>query len=217
MSRTLPILLVALTALTACGESDAPAKACAVAVGDSPVRGSDEAWVTIVEFADFECPACAKAAATLDLLAAEYATDVRLAFKHFPVPAHSRALPAALAAECAGEQGRFWEMYALLFDRRPALSDAELASYAAELGLDGQAFAVCRASSAPRARITRDQQLGISLRIAFLPALFINDTRLYGAWPLDDLRREVEAARAKALDSGLSASDYYDTLVQSCP
>ena len=86
-----------------------------VPIGDSPQRGPADAWVTIVEFADFQCPFCAREAPVLEDALAPYGADVRLVFKHFPLASiHPYAQHAALAAECAGEQGMFWQMHDLL-------------------------------------------------------------------------------------------------------
>ncbi len=110
----LRLLVASAVALClACGGS-APAPTAArvrVPVGDSPQRGPGDAWVTIVEFADFECPYCRVEEPVLQAITAAYGSDVRVVFKHFPLGFHPDAWPAAIAAECARAQGRFWEMH----------------------------------------------------------------------------------------------------------
>ena len=86
-----------------------------VPVGTSPVSGPADAWVTIVEFSDFECPYCALVQPTLDTVLTGAGSDVRLVFKHFPLSMHAHARPAAIAADCAHAQGRFWEFHDLVF------------------------------------------------------------------------------------------------------
>ena len=98
-----------LAASLACGQSSNTGSRLKVPVGDSPQRGPSDAWVTVVEFADFECPFCRSAQPALTGIEAVYAGDLRLVFKHFPLTSiHPHARAAAVAAECAGEQGKFW-------------------------------------------------------------------------------------------------------------
>lgn len=92
-----------------------------VPVSGSPVRGPADAWVTLVEFSDFECPYCASVQATIDQLRLAYPADVRVVFKHYPLSFHAHARAAAIAAECAGEQGRFWEMHDAIFQGRAGI------------------------------------------------------------------------------------------------
>jgi protein-disulfide isomerase len=86
-----------------------------VPVGASPVRGPADAWVTVVEFADFQCPACRYAEPTIEALATEYGSNVRLVFKHYPLRMHAWADDVAVASQCAHEQGRFWEFHDRVF------------------------------------------------------------------------------------------------------
>jgi protein-disulfide isomerase len=92
-----------------------------IPVGSSPVDGPADAWVTVVVFSDFECPYCAAARRTLASVLPSYGTDVRLVFKHFPLSMHARARPAAIAAQCAASQGRFWELHDLVFANQSTL------------------------------------------------------------------------------------------------
>jgi protein-disulfide isomerase len=92
-----------------------------VPVGTSPSTGPADAWVTIVEFSDFECPYCAAVQGTLQTVLSTAGSDVRHVWKHFPLSFHAGARPAAIAAECARAQGRFWEFHDLVFARQSSL------------------------------------------------------------------------------------------------
>lgn len=92
-----------------------PSKVHAAPVADSPVRGPNDAWVTIVEWTDFQCPFCSRVVDTLQQVQRNYGTDVRVVVKMNPLPFHVRALAAANAAECAHEQGKFWAVHDALF------------------------------------------------------------------------------------------------------
>ena len=101
------------------------------------VLGAAHAHVTVVEYGDFECPNCKQAAPGVKLLLARYAGRVRFAFRHFPLEeVHPHAVLAAEAAECAGDQGKFWEMHDLLFDNQTHLKPKHLHGYAERLELD---------------------------------------------------------------------------------
>ncbi|HTP28635.1 MAG TPA: thioredoxin domain-containing protein, partial [Anaeromyxobacteraceae bacterium] len=148
-------------ALVACGSQ--PQSRLKVPVGDSPQRGSSDAWVTVVEFADFECPFCRNEEPILIDTESLYGADLRLIFKYFPLTSiHPRAQAAAVAAECAGEQGKFWDMHDLLFTT--ALDDATLLADARQVpGLDVPAWQVCIGTSASASRVAADVALATSL------------------------------------------------------
>jgi protein-disulfide isomerase len=92
-----------------------------IPVGTSPVRGPADAWITVVEFSDFQCPYCSSVQTTLATVLPEYGTDVRVVFKNYPLPFHSHARATAIAAECAQAQGRFWQFHDLVFGGQSAL------------------------------------------------------------------------------------------------
>jgi protein-disulfide isomerase len=205
---------MALLLLAACGSSSGPSAQMPVAVGDAPVRGPADAWVTIVEFADFQCPFCGRVQPTLAQLLAQYPADVRLVFKHFPLKSiHPRALPAAVAAECARVQGKFWEMHDLIYAGQSDLSAAALESEASQIGLDMTAWGNCLSDSAPAARVDADEALGVQLGVQGTPTFAINGAPLEGAQPLATFQQRVEAARAAAVASGIPRAQYYDRAV----
>jgi protein-disulfide isomerase len=205
------------TALTGCSD-EAPAQGfCAVPVADSPVRGPDDAPVTAVELADFQCPYCGRVVPTLEQVDAERPAQVRWVFKHLPAPYHPRAMPAAIAAECAHEQGYFWEMYRALYAHQDALSDADLAAYAADIGLDLASYQACLGSDPPRARIDADLAEADRAKVNATPTFFFNGQPLVGALPLEDFLVVVDRARQTAESSGLAPTDYYAGLeAQGC-
>ncbi len=184
-----------------------------VPIGDSPVRGPADAWVTIVEFADFECPYCARAADTIAEIEVAYGADVRLVFKHYPLASHPRAMPAAMAAECAREQDRFWAMYDRLFDAQGALSASDLERHAGVVGLDLAAWRGCMSSGTHQSRLDSDVQLAESIGVAATPSFFINGRLVEGAQPLAELKRVVDRELEQAKASGIPRESYYELAI----
>lgn len=194
-------------------EAAAPA-AMPVPLGDSPERGPSDAWVTIVEFSDFQCPACGAAAPTIVQLLSRYPADLRLVYKHFPLTMiHPNARPAAIAAECAREQGRFWEMHDRLFANQRALTSDDLKAYASAIGLDIAKWESCLSNPGPAARVDADEALGEKLGVRATPTFVINGKPLEGAAPLATFEQRVESARAEAEASGIARGEYYQRAV----
>jgi len=156
----------------------------------SPVKGGPDAGITIVEFSDFECPACRHAFTDLRELARTQ-PDVRVVFRNYPLDAscnpsvgralHPNACLAAAAAECANRAGRFWEYHDVLFENQQSLERASLFRYARQLGLDVTAFCTCLDDPATMARVRSDIQAGDRVGVESTPTLFINGRRLEGA------------------------------------
>jgi len=148
-------------------------------------KGPRDAKVLIVEFSDFECPACRHAEKPLKDLMALYDGKVRFVFKHFPLRMHERARPAALAAECAGRQGRFWEYHDRLYAHQEEWTnpkmDSVLLSYAAALKLDMDAWQACRKDPAAAQEIEADLQDGNNAWVGSTPTFFIDGKRFVGA------------------------------------
>ena len=107
-----------------------------VEVGGAPVKGSEDAIITIVEWSDFQCPFCNRVSPTLAQIEKEYGDKVRIAFKHMPLSIHPQAAQAHAAAEAAHRQGKFWEMHDRIFANQRDLSEETLERYAQEIGLD---------------------------------------------------------------------------------
>ncbi len=152
-----------------------PERAYELPVGGSPVKGPEHAPVTIVEFSDYQCPFCARSEGLVQQALAAYPTQVRLAFKHYPLTSiHPQAMDAALAAVAAQRQGRFWEMHEKLFANQRALGRDQLLQYARELGLDLPRFEADLASPEVKAQVTADIQLARRAGVRGTPTIFVN-------------------------------------------
>ena len=127
---------------------------------------------------------------------AEFPDKVRLVFKDFPLGFHEGALPAAEAARCAGEHGRFWEYHDLLFVAQPAFSKTDLLGYAARLGLPAEPFAACLESTRHRDAVMADFAEGRAAGVRGTPTFFVNGRRLVGAQPFQVFQKAVQDALA---------------------
>ena len=188
-------LAAALTAGVALADHDtAPAEPPRVAVEPAgPSIGPADAPVTIVEFSDFECPFCAALQPTLERVKAEYAGRMRLVFRHFPLTGiHPNAWRAAEAAACAGEQGRFWDLHALMFSEQAALSAGDLREKAARLGMDTAAFGACLDDRRYHDAVHADVDAGIEAGVEGTPTLFINGRPVVGVVPFDELAALID-------------------------
>jgi protein-disulfide isomerase len=141
---------------------------------DSPAKGPPSAPVTIVEWADFECPYCRHASPLLDKIVEKNAGKVRLVYKFYPLQAHVHGESAARAAVAAMKQGKFWEMHHKLFEHQEAMEPREIEKYARELGLDLAKFKADWESEATADRVSRDRKQGDLLSLSGTPAIFIN-------------------------------------------
>jgi protein-disulfide isomerase len=170
-----------------------------VAVDPASAKGPSSAAVTIIEFSDFECPYCSRAAATIRQLQQAYVKDMRIVFRHYPLPFHQNARKAAEAAECAREQGKFWEMHDKLFETQKNLTLPDLKKRAVELGLNAQTFAQCLDSGRHAARVGKDASDGESYGVKATPTFFINGRLISGALPYEQFAQiiDFEIAQAK--------------------
>src|SRR5262249_13818792 len=128
-----------------------------------PTRGASKAPLTVVEFADFECPYCRELTGTLNKVLAEYGDKVQFTYRHLPLPNHKFAFKAAQAAVCADQQGRFWDYHAKLFNSTRELSTETLAGIARELKLDITQYAACLSGEASRKVVSTDVQEALKL------------------------------------------------------
>lgn len=140
-----------------------------------PVKGSSEAKVVVEEFSDFQCPACKSAQDTVKRVINEFGDQIRFEFKHFPLTTiHPQAFRAALASECANDQGKFWEYHDLLFINQPNFSPNELVSYAEGLGLNKDTFKACLDSRAKNDVVRADMAEASSRQVNATPTFFVN-------------------------------------------
>jgi protein-disulfide isomerase len=142
------------------------------ALGDAPRLGRADAPVKLVEFADYECPYCAKVHPHLLKLHEEFGDQLAIYYKDLPLPMHKQARKAAEAARCAGTQGKFWEYHDVLFSSR-ALDIAQLKKDARELNLDGPRFDKCLDSGAQAAVVQKDFEQGQQLGLGGTPSFFV--------------------------------------------
>ncbi len=159
---------------------------------DDAALGPAGAQVTIVEFSDFQCPYCGKAAATLKRVRDAYGDKVRVVFKHHPLSFHKDAPLAHQAAVEAHRQGRFWEFHDRLFETR-AVQRTDLEGHAQALGLDMTRFTQALDSGQHATRVQRDVQQAQSLGATGTPAFFINGRFLSGAQPLEKFKEMIDA------------------------
>jgi protein-disulfide isomerase len=169
-----------------------------IPVEGRPVYGNDRALVTVVVFADFECPHCKMEAPVLRKAIQQYRGQAKLVYLHFPLEMHPRAQVAAVAAEAAFRQGKFWEMHDLIFDHQSQLEDEDLERYAKQIqGLDVAQWKADFASESAKLAVSKDRAIGEALQIMGTPAVYV-DGRLVtpllwggnlGAWIDDALRR----------------------------
>lgn len=142
---------------------------------ERPYQGSSTAQVLIEEFSDFQCPACKSAENTAGLVASKYADQIKFTYRHFPLTQiHPLAFRAALAAECANDQGKFWQYHDVLFLNQPKFSRAELLSYAEGLGLNMESFNACLDERAKEAVVKADMDEAMSRNINATPTFFVN-------------------------------------------
>jgi NhaA family Na+:H+ antiporter len=210
MKRYLPYVIVAVVALATFGTGFAlyraklaalPAEAKGGPASGVHVRGKAGAPVTIEEFGDFQCPPCSTMSTVLAKLEEEYGVRLRVIFHHFPLAIHAHAREAALTAEAAGRQGRFWEMHDLLYKEQTAWSKAPdvpslFQSYAGTIKLDLDRFKKDLADPEVAVRVDADQKLGASRGVTSTPTLFVNDVLV----PVTDLN---PAGLHKVIEAGL--------------
>jgi protein-disulfide isomerase len=181
-----------------------------------PSYGPKDAWVTVVEATDYECPYCRKAERTLETLRETYPEDLRVVVLEYPLPMHERAEASALAALAVDASGRFESMHHALFESPDRRTEEGLLDLAVRSGVPRRAYETALASAATRARLEASKKLGKELGVTGTPAFFVNGRKISGAQPLgtfDAMIRE-EIAHAKALvASGVPKASVYDAIV----
>jgi protein-disulfide isomerase len=217
MKRYLPFLIVAAVALVALGSGAMLYRAKHSQLLSIPehrtlsdksgtesmhIRGNPDAAVTLEEFGDFQCPPCGNFAGFAEELLKQYDSRLRIVFRNFPLPLHEHAREAALAAEAAGLQDRFWEMHDVLYREQAVWSQAPNArelfeSYAGTIGLNLDQFRKDMDGEKARERVDSDHALGDSLGVKLTPTLFINNR------PVDPKDKNPDRVRAE-IDAALA-------------
>jgi protein-disulfide isomerase len=153
-----------------------------VGTDDDPTRGGGAAApVTIVEFSDFQCPYCSKAEGVVDEVMKKYGDKVRLVYRDYPLSFHPNAENAAMASECAQEQGKYWEMHKAMFANQSKLLAADLVETAGTLGMDKDKFKTCLDTGKFRSEVQKDFQDGQKAGVSGTPTFFINGVMIVGA------------------------------------
>ncbi len=157
--------------------------------------GPAGARLVVVEYGDFECPNCKQAAPAVEMLLQRFEGQVRFVYRHYPLEeVHRHAVQAAEAAECAGAQGHFWEMYQLLFENQHALELDQLHGYAQRLGLDMQRYTRGMTEHTHLARVRSDIDSGRKSGVRATPGFFVNGKRQDVSFGLRLLFDATEAA-----------------------
>jgi len=159
---------------------------------ESHATGNPQAALTVVEFGDFECPACGREEPVAGEIRAKYANQIRFVFRQFPLHVHPLAERAAEASECAAEQGKFYEAVDKIYSQQDDLSDDGLKRDAAEIGLDQSKFNQCLASGAETARVQRDHEDGKALGVKMTPTFFIGRQAVADVPDLDEFSRLID-------------------------
>lgn len=147
------------------------------------VKGNPEAKVTLVEYSDFQCPACASFQPVLEEIMNQYGDKIRFEYKHFPLPIHPYAQQAAVAAEAAGQQGKFFEFHDMLFKNQQTWAGSVapttfFTQYAEELGLDVEQFKAQQKSTILRDHVRAQMSEGRELGITGTPTFYLNGEKM---------------------------------------
>jgi protein-disulfide isomerase len=181
------------------GNNQKPASKDSLIGDNSQILGAKDAKVTIVEFSDFQCPACGAAYPIVKQVLASYTKDqIRFVFRNFPLTSvHQYALGAAMAAEAAGEQGKYWEYYSLLYENQQSLDRASLISYATRLNLDINKFKTDMDSKSNKDIVMSDVSDGEKVGIAATPTFFINGVKHEGVLTFDQFKTIIDSELKK--------------------
>ncbi len=170
-----------------------PPKRVTVSTDGYPSIGPSNAPVTIVEFSDYQCPYCQVwYQQVYQQLMASYPNKLRFVYRDLPLPMHPEAIPAAEAADCAGEQGAYWKYHDALFDQQYGLNRTAYEHYATDLGLDIKSFTACLDSNRYLSKIQANANDAASVGLNSTPSFVINGRILIGALPLSDFKTVVD-------------------------
>jgi len=157
-------------------------------------KGPADAKVTMVEYSDFQCPYCGMSYPVVKALQQKYGNNLRFVYKHFPLPFHPNAEPAAEASECAGEQSKFWEYHDKLFENQDSLSNANYKKWAGELGLKQAQFDQCVDSRKYKSKVEQQTKQGQDDGVSGTPTFYINGQKIVGARPQSVFEQAIDAA-----------------------
>jgi len=187
---TLAIIVIAVVALS---QPVKPLEKSELIPEKTNIHGNAKAKTWLVEFSDFQCPACRTFETSVEALVKKYPQDLMVAYRHFPLPQHPFARDAALVAEAAGIQGKFFEMGSFLFKMQDTLGEELFASAAAELTLDMARFTKDRTEASLSSRVTADSDYGNRIGVNATPTFYLNGLKLDVGTP-EELTKAVESA-----------------------
>jgi len=167
-------------------------------IGKSPVKGKNNAKVTVVAISDFQCPYCSKGAQIMDEVTKAYPNDVKLVFKNLPLGFHPEAKPAAIAALAAKEQGKFWEMHDLIFQNQGELSGEKYLELAKALKLNMKKFEQDLKSPKLAKQVDDDAEMAGKLGVGGTPGFFVNGIAVRGAQPVENFKALIDEELAKS-------------------
>lgn len=173
-----------------------------LALDGAPLRGAEDAPITLVLFSDYQCPFCARMEGSLARLLGEYPDTVRLAFRHLPLASHKQAGLAHRAAIAAQNQGRFWEMHDRIMANPRKLTRGTFVGYAEDLGLDRRRFEGDLSDRGLDGVLARDRREAESIGIATPPSLVINGKLVQGGQPYGNLKALIERERTRLAGAG---------------
>lgn len=183
-------------AAAAAAPAPAPSGPVQISYEGAQMKGNPKARATLVEYADFQCPYCARAIPVVQQILTKYGDDVRYVFKQFPLTSiHPFAEPAARASLAAAKQGKFWPMYDILFQNNRALDDASLKKYAQDIGLDVAKFDKDRSDASVTEMLNKDVSEAQRVGVGGTPAFFVNGVQA-PSWDIETISRMIEAARS---------------------
>lgn len=163
-----------------------------VSVDDDPSQGPSDAPITLIEFSEFQCPYCKRARPVLDQIMTQYAGKVRYVFRDFPLGFHGQAKGAANAANCANEQGKYWDYNKGLWSTQGQHTPEQLTKIAEDLHLNMSDFSKCVEEKRYYSEIDKDQRDGSLAGVSGTPAYFINGIFLSGAQPFEAFEEVIE-------------------------
>jgi protein-disulfide isomerase len=172
----------------------APEKLAKLTDGAPPAFGPADAKVTIVEFSDFECPFCSRAAEATKKIKEKYGTKVRFVFRQFPLSFHAKAHVAAEASLAAHEQGKFWEFHDKVFANQKEIERPALEGYAKELGLDVAKFKKALDDKSYAAAVDAELKLGEEVAVDGTPTMFLNGARVANPTDIDAISKDIDKA-----------------------
>jgi protein-disulfide isomerase len=171
-----------------------PEKIAKITEGAATAFGPADAKVTIVEFSDFQCPFCSRAADVAHKVKEKYSDKVRFVFRQFPLSFHQNAHEAAEAALAANAQGKFWEYHDKLFENQKALDRPSLEKYAKESGLDVVAFKKALDAKTYAATVDAEMKLGEEAAVDGTPTMFLNGARVANPTDFEGISKQIEEA-----------------------